>query len=181
MVIQEVDVLKNREICERVKQLYLSAFPKEERLPWWLLRLSSRRRGIGLSAYLADGVFCGMTYHIFTDHGLMIMFFSVDRELRAKGYGSAILSYLKQQYADKALLLHVEPLDEVDAPNHAERVRRMAFYSKNGFLDTGMDVFDVGGRFRILANGEADIVKAYRQAFYRLSFYLWRVRVCCGE
>lgn len=177
MQIIQVDVLKDKQLSKKAKQVYLSAFPRSERLPWWVLRLFSKRRNIELCAYLADGAFCGLTYHFLTDHGVMIMFFAVDAKLRAKGYGSAILSYLKQTYADKALLLHVEPLDETDAPNYGERVRRLAFYKKNGFGETGWDVFEIGGRFSILACGTADIVTEYRQAFKTFSFGLWKVRL----
>lgn len=177
MQITHVDLSKDKRLSKQAKQVYLSAFPRSERLPWWVLRLFSKRRNIELCAYLADGVFCGLTYHFLTDHGVMIMFFAVDAKLRAKGYGSAILSYLKQTYADKALLLHVEPLDEANAPNYGERVRRLAFYKKNGFCETGWDVFEIGGRFSILASGNADIVSEYRQAFRAFSFGLWRVRL----
>ena len=181
MQIKQVDITKNKHLCKQAKRLYCSAFPRSERLPWSLLRLFARRRDIGLSAYLADGKFCGLTYHFLTDHGVMIMFCAVETNLRAKGYGSAILSYLKQTYAEKTLLLHVEPLDETDAPNYGERVRRLAFYKKNGFCETSWDVFEIGGRFSILSCGNADIVTEYRKAFRLFSFGLWKVKLQKNE
>ena len=177
MLIETVDLCQDKSVARVAHALYRSAFPKEERLPWWMLRLCAKRRGVELCGYVADGVFCGLTYHVVTDDGVMIMFFAVDGALRSKGYGSAILTHLKARYASKALLLHVEPLDEPTVPNYADRVRRLHFYEKNGFRDTGIDVFDVGGRFRVLACGETNIEKAYREAFYTLSFHLWRVRL----
>ena len=176
-----IDLIQNKSLSADAHNLYRSAFPKEERIPWSLLRLCAKRRGVELCGYLADGTFCGLTYHIVTNDGVMIMFFAVDGTLRSKGYGSAILAHLKELYAPRALLLHVEPLDDPTAANYADRVRRLRFYERNGFCDTGLDVRDVGGWFRILACGNADLKRAYRKAFYALSFGFWRVRLKSGE
>ncbi len=176
MQIQKINVLKNKAIAKEAKATYLAAFPRAERLPWWVLCLVARRRRVELCAYTDGEKFCGLTYHVLTDHGVMILYFAIEGQTRGKGYGSAILSYLKALYADKTLLLHIEPTDEVDAPNYAERCRRLAFYRRNGFVETGVDVTEVGGRFCILANGaEVDLVREYRQAFRTLSFGLFRV------
>ena len=45
----------------QIRQLYTTAFPKEEQMPWYVLRLLSLRRGRGVEGYYADGRFCGMT------------------------------------------------------------------------------------------------------------------------
>ena len=181
MHIQKIDLTRSRIHADSAYQIYRSAFPKEERIPWQMLRFCAKRRNVELCGYLADGVFCGFTYHAVTDDGIMIMFFAVDGTLRSQGYGAAILAHLKALYAPRALLLHVEPLDDPTAANYAERVRRLRFYERNGFCDTGVDVLDVGGWFRILACGDADVKSAYRKAFYALSFGFWRVRLKNGE
>ena len=91
MQITHVDLSKDKRLSKQAKQVYLSAFPRSERLPWWVLRLFSKRRNIELCAYLADGVFCGLTYHFLTDHGVMIMFFAVDAKYGTGGRWRSIV------------------------------------------------------------------------------------------
>lgn len=165
---------KWREVGEKneAKALYLSAFPKEERLPWWLLCLCSARRGMGITAYYSDGVFCGITVSAATDKVLFLLFFAVADGCRGKGCGSEILKLLKREYPGRAIVLNVEPLDET-AENAAQRVSRMRFYNRNGFFDTGYDIDEVGGTFRVLSDGPLE-PQAYLKVFGRMSFGLWR-------
>lgn len=158
------------------KELYCTAFPKEERLPWWVLRLSTLERGVALTAYYDDGEFCGFTHTTVTDEVLFVMFFAVHETLRGQGYGSAILNYLKQTYPGKAIILNVELLDET-APNFPERIARMRFYEKNGFFDTGYNIAEVGGVFRVLSTVPELDIRAYRNVFRKLSFGLWNPEI----
>ena len=156
------------------RALYSRAFPKEERLPWWVLRLSALVRGVELTAWYEGGNFCGFTHTTATEDVLFVMFFAVEEGCRGRGYGSAILSRLKQ--SGRKIILNVEPLDET-ADNAAERVRRMAFYQKNGFFDTGYDIEEVGGVFRVLSTVPELDVEGYLKVFRRLSFGMWRPKI----
>ena len=62
-------------------------------------------------------------------------------------------------------------------PNYPQRLRRYNFYLRNGFLDTGWDVWEVGGKYRILASRCEPVVNIYPQAFRRLTFGLWDGRL----
>jgi GNAT superfamily N-acetyltransferase len=153
--------------------LYQTAFRQEERLPWSVLRLMTLLNCVSLNAYYDDSKFCGFTHNTVTDDYVFIMFFAVREDLRGSGYGSAILNYLKQQYSNKAIILNVEPLDE-RAANSDERIRRMRFYQKNGFYDTGYDIKEVGGVFRVLSTKPDLDVSAYLNVFRKLSFGFWK-------
>ena len=61
MQLTAIDANKNPVILQKVKDLYIHAFPHEERLPWWLLRLNSCRRDIDLTAWMDGDKFCGFT------------------------------------------------------------------------------------------------------------------------
>ena len=160
----------------QVKSLYRTAFPKEERLPWWVLRFWAFTGRGQLTAYYDGQTFCGMTVSATAGDIFYIMFFAVDEPLRGQGYGSGILEYLKRENPGKTILLNVELLDET-APNNAQRIRRMAFYQKNGFFDTGMDIREVGGRFRILSStGKVD-TGAYQRVFGKLSWGFWKPKI----
>ena len=158
------------------KELYAQAFPKEERLPWWVLRLSTLVPDVALTAYYDGANFCGFTHTTSTDKVLFLMFFAVQSDLRGKGYGSAILDYLKRQNPGKAIVLNVEPLDPT-VSNAQERVNRMLFYRKNGFYDTGYDITEVGGIFRVLSTVPKLDTNAYRKVFRKISLGLWRPKI----
>ena len=80
---------------KEAKAIYLEAFPKEERLPWWLLRLNATRQGIDITGWLEDGQLRGITVSV-TEGGLhFLLFFAIHPQFRGRGYGSAILEALK--------------------------------------------------------------------------------------
>lgn len=64
------------------------------------------------------------------------MFFAVERSLRSKGYGSAILREIQSRYPDKKIIISIESCDE-SAPDIVLRKRRKAFYLRNGYRETG--------------------------------------------
>ena len=170
-MLNKVDILKSPLAEKQAKALYLTAFPKEERLPWWLMRLNAHRKGIDLTAWMEDGRFQGFTSSVTVEGLHFLLFFAVDSP--GQGYGSAILSALREEYGNIAL--NVELLEET-ALNYPQRLRRFSFYQKNGFTDTGHDVWEVGGRLRILATQPLDI-KQYKKIFLKLSLGLWDVKM----
>ncbi len=174
MNITTADITKDKTLARQAKALYLSAFPKEERLPWWILSLNARRRDIDLTAFLADGRFCGFTASVTVEGLHFLLFFAVAEELRGQGYGSAILAAI--QAAHPRVTLNVEPLLP-DAPNLSQRQQRFAFYGKNGFFDTGWYVWEVGGMFRVLSTERVLDPAQYRKVFRKLTFGVWTVRL----
>jgi GNAT superfamily N-acetyltransferase len=172
--MHSVDLNHAPQLCKQAKALYHSAFPREERLPWWLLRLNARRSGIDLTAFLDGDTFCGFTASVTAENMHFLLFFAIPDDLRGKGYGSAILSQLRQTY--EVVTLNVELLDEA-APNYSQRLQRFAFYRKNGFFDTGYHVWEVGGKFRVLGTDPQLDVAAYKKAFKKLSMGVWNVKL----
>lgn len=119
---------------KQVQSLFLSAFPKEERPPFRLLkRRAAQGRGDMLCAK-EDDAFVGFAYMICHDDLAYLFFLAVDEGQRGKGYGSAILSAIKERYAQCRIFLAREMLDP-SASNIDQRVKRRAFYLRNGFLD----------------------------------------------
>ena len=133
MDLTKIDINQSRSLQKQAKALYLQAFPKEERLPWWLLRLNAQRKGIDLTAFMDGDRFCGFTASVTVENTHFLLFFAIDPDLRGKGYGSAVLSLLRREY--QTVCLNIELLIP-SAPNLEERQKRFAFYQKNGFCDT---------------------------------------------
>ncbi len=163
---------ESRDLSE-AKRLYRTAFPKEEQMPFWTLRFLTLIKGIELTCYREDDCFCGFTYTVTEGSVVFVLFFAVSADLRGKGYGSSILAELKKRNPNRSIILNVEPLD-ADAENAEERVRRMRFYEKNGFFDTGYDIEEIGGTFRVLATEKEIDMNAYLRVFGRMSFGLWK-------
>ena len=174
MALSQMDILRHPQVEKRAKALYHSAFPKEERLPWWLLKLNAHRQGIDLTAWMEGDTFCGFTASVTVDGLHFLLFFAVDTPRQGMGYGSAILSKLRETYRN--VVLNVELLEE-SAPNYPQRLRRFAFYQKNGFFDTHYDVWEIGGRFRVLSTQPQLDVVGYKKLFRRLSLGFWNVKV----
>jgi len=131
------------------------------------------RKMTNITVYYEDDVFCGFTFDVTEGDIFFVMFFAVNSEIRNRGYGSAILDFIRSKYPRKEIMLHIEPLDEAEA-NYSERVRRLRFYEKNGFYDTGYDVDEVGGTFYVLSTAQTFDEKAYLRLFRKMSFGFWQ-------
>lgn len=133
-----------------VKRLYKSAFPKEERAPFYMLkRRAIQGRGELLIAR-KDEKLIGFAYLLTYRDLVYLFYFAIHEEVRGSGYGSRILQTLKDRYAGKRFFLAREQLDK-SADNYDQRVQRHGFYLKNGLSDLpirlkeGNVVYDVMG------------------------------------
>lgn len=169
-------ILEEKFDFSEANRLYRAAFPKEERVPLGLLRLLTLRRGVDLICYREGETFCGFTYTVTDGNVVFVLFFAVDEALRGRGYGSSILKLLWEKNPGKTVILNVEPLDP-NAENAEERVRRVRFYENNGFFDTGYDIDEIGGTFRVFATEKCIDVGAYLKVFGRMSFGLWKPKI----
>lgn len=174
MELCAVDLNRAPGLRKQARALYLTAFPKEERLPWWILRLNACRRGIDLTAFLDGDIFCGFTASVTVDDLHFLLFFAIDEGQRGKGYGSAVLQKLQKEH--QTVMLNVELLDPA-ADNYEQRKRRFAFYQRNGFVDTGYHVWEVGGKFRVLSTDPVLDVHQYKKIFKKLTLGLWDVKL----
>lgn len=178
MNLHSVDATKDPGISKLVRDLYHRAFPDEERLPWWILRLNSCRQDIDLTAWMDGEKFCGFTSSVTVEGLHFLLFFAVAEDCRSMGYGSAILQAIQKEHP--AVVLNIELLDP-DAPNYPERLRRFAFYRKNGFHDARYHVWEVGGKFRVLTTRLPLDVARYKNVFRKLTLGFWNVKLLEAE
>ncbi len=141
-----------REYYKTVKALYLSAFPKEERPPFYLLK-SREKNGKGDFYIAKDGEeLIGFAYVIPYLDTAYLYYFAVMENFRGKGYGSAVLTELKKVYDGFRFYLARESLDE-NSSNYDERVRRHRFYLKNGFADLPIKIKEASVTFDVMGIG----------------------------
>lgn len=174
--MEKINIKDDKIAREKVKALYFEAFPKEELMPWWLIRLINHRKGAEVCAYMDGDIFCGFTHTYAVDDMIFLLYFAVDDKIRGKGYGSKILTMLKEINPNKTITLNAEPLDE-NAENIEQRKKRLLFYKKNGFYDTSYMAKDIGGYFSVLSTNEKLDVETFTKLFSKLTFGLMQADV----
>jgi GNAT superfamily N-acetyltransferase len=130
--VEKVNVKNKR----KVKEIYYSAFPKEERMPFWLMLILAKMWHTKFFSFYDNDVLCGFIYMGINKRLGFIMFFAVDENIRSKGYGSRILQKVQSMYPDRKIIVSIERCD-VSAKDIDDRIRRKEFYLKNGYVDTG--------------------------------------------
>lgn len=152
---------------EAFSDLYLTAFPEEERIDAAMLLASAQAPACSFVAYFDEGAFCGFTFEIDLDRAHYVVFLAVNDKIRSRGYGTRILSHIRERAAGKPLVLDVEPLDDA-APNARQRERRVRFYERNGFSPTGYQLAVGSVRYAVLStDGFADM-QALKADFCKL-------------
>ena len=148
----------------RVRRLYESAFPANERRPFEVLLSGFDGQGELLALY-HEGCFAGFISLLTCADITHILYFAIEEPLRNQGLGSAALETLKALKPGQRLIADLEALLP-DAPNHAQRVRRRAFYQRAGFSPSGVSYRWQGETYELMVFGGGLSEAAYL-AFWR--------------
>ena len=147
-------------------------FPAAELKP-----LEMIKKGIAEGYYRFLGLFdgdeiIGYTGLIYHEDACLIDYLAVMPEWKNRGIGSVMLKLLKAYLKDTEYVIgEVEiPACGEDEAERNLRSRRMDFYLRSGFYDTGMDVSVFGVRFRLLAFADKphdgqEILTRYRNIY----------------
>ena len=119
---------------EQIKQLYETAFPEDEQIPWKDLMCLVEEMPLDFTAYYDGKEFVGFTIVYPRKSFNWFWYFAVREELRGKGYGQQILTLLLERYEGQSFVLDMESTTQV-CDNLEERRKRQAFYLRNGFRD----------------------------------------------
>lgn len=176
IILTAKSVNKKLNEYSEIKNLCATAFPKNEQMPMWILLLLSKRNGIDFTAYYDNDTFCGISYTVFKNNTVFVLYLAVNDKIRSKGYGSKILDSIKKNYNGKSIVLNIEPLDS-NAENYEQRVKRFEFYKRNGFSSTNHLINDISGKYLILSTSKSFSVKAYKDTIKKLSFGFYNPKV----
>ncbi len=124
---------------QRIKSFLEENFPEEQRMPMPVLNFLCKFKQCNLTGYYEDDLFIGVFFHIEFPHTVYLFYFAVNEQIQNKGYGTRMLEDLKQQFSGKSISTLIETMDE-SAENYPQRVKRLAFYERNGFHTTGISV-----------------------------------------
>ncbi len=124
-----------KEVCKFMKRV----FPKEELIPMWAIRLITYfKKNYDFKVYYEGDLFIGILFTIESKDTLFVFYIAINDEIHSKGYGSKLLNVLFEKYPEKAITLFIETMDDKNAKNYEQRVKRLAFYERNGFIHTGI-------------------------------------------
>ena len=158
---------ENTKNLEEIKQLYLDAFPFEERIPFYIMVLVGNDKGVEFLSIYDDDTWLGFIHTLVGDELSYIFYFAIDNRLRRSGYGSKILHEYKKIHP--RLSLAIEPIEE-NSDNIKQRRKRLEFYKKNGFESLDTMVVEMGIEFELMgAKGmeikESDYKKLVKKFF----------------
>ena len=123
-----------RQDVRQMKKLYVEAFPKAERRPWWLIAKKRREGASDVWAVCADGEFVGMAVTLNCGDRVLLDYFATQAQKRGSGIGAKALALLQEKYADKLFLLEVETTKKPSAEAEL-RARRKNFYLRCGMVE----------------------------------------------
>ena len=138
---------ENTKNLEDIKQLYMDAFPFEERIPFYIMVLVGNDRGVEFLSIYDDDTWLGFIHTLVGEKLSYIFYFAIDGGLRQSGYGSKIIREYKKIHPK--LSLAIEPIEE-DSDNIKQRKKRLAFYEKNGFETLDTRVVEMGVEFELM-------------------------------
>ena len=159
--LTQIPVPNDGPIANKVKEIYERSFPPEEQIPLPELLKSAEMDQVSFLSWIdpslpagedgADNV-VALTFSFAFPDLFYLGFLAVDGRTRSAGYGSRILAHFRERYAGIPQLLEIEPLTR-EAANYQQRMRRLAFYERNGFTVTNMITHEADQTYRVLARG----------------------------
>lgn len=138
---------ENTKNLEDIKQLYMDAFPFDERIPFYIMVSVGNDRGVEFLSIYDDDTWLGFIHTLVGEKLSYIFYFAIDGGLRQSGYGSKIIREYKKIHPK--LSLAIEPIEE-DSYNIKQRKKRLAFYEKNGFETLDTKVVEMGVEFELM-------------------------------
>lgn len=118
-----------------IKRLYYRAFPDYEQEAWLRLMFKRLFWRADFIAFYDEQRLVGFTYLVHHQEIHYLLYLAVNDQVRSRGYGSQILKQVSQMYVNDTLVLDIEQ-PNVNAANNHQRLRRLHFYQKNGFVLT---------------------------------------------
>lgn len=146
----KIEHAKTKEQLEKIKKLYIKAFPLCERKPFsMMLKKRSEKMMEIMCIEEDDGTFVGLAITVLYNDIVLLDYFAILDEQRCNGKGSQALKILTERYKDKRFFLEAESTKE-ECKDIAVRKRRKEFYLRNGMTETGIDVVLFGVPMELL-------------------------------
>ena len=133
----------------RIYRLYHSSFPIREKKPFFSMVKRNRNGKMDMWYLEESGSYIGLAITMKWKDMVLLDYFAIRKDLRAKGYGGKALALLQNYYKGKRFLLEIENVYG-NAHNQIDRERRKKFYLKNNMKSMKMFVHLFGTDMEIL-------------------------------
>ena len=145
---------KNENEIKKIKNLYYSAFPKNELINFDIFFSKNDFKGKKIFAFFDQTIFVGFAIIITKLKISNILYLAIESELRGKGYGTQVLKNISNFYQNNRIVVDVEDPDKTEI-NKDERLKRIKFYLNAGFKLTNIKYFWEGEYYIIMvSNGD---------------------------
>lgn len=162
----------SKEQLDQIKELYEGSFPKSEKKPFGMMTAKQKE---GLYEILAiedeRGNFCGLAIMILAGGLVLLDYFAIDPRCQGSGMGSAALLELRERYGSDKIVVEIERTTGAEAEaaeNARERIRRKAFYLRNGMVPVGFLVNLFGVEMEVLTFGRELTFAEYYAVYDRV-------------
>lgn len=170
----------NQNLWKQIREIYVEAFPKAERKPFFVVRSSVKKGAAQLLTAMEEGVLQGFVMIIPHKDMVMVDYLAVSRKVRSRGTGSKIIQQVCGRFPGRKIVLLIERQDDA-AANNAQRIARRKFYLKNGFAPSGIHITGRSGDMEILNFGgtvsEKEFMELQQHALGKLLFRLSGIRL----
>jgi len=171
---------QNDDNYTKVIDLYKEAFTTAQRIPTWVLKLKLRKGKAGFNVLYENDTWIGLIYTTKFEDIVLIHFLAICESFRSGGYGSKVMDAMKVMHGEKRIVLNIEKLDPQEK-NFEQRVKRKAFYEKNGFSSSGYFVKEPGEELEMLIFGgcitKEEIEAMYKDLFGSIIDFLLRPKI----
>lgn len=153
MEIVKVD--KNSELLPEIWEIYRSVFPEYERVPEKaVLSIIDTCPTATLCAYTENNTVAAMTLAFdFPEFPFIyLLFLGVSPKAQGGGIGTRVLNELKKK-SGRPILLEMEVVNDPHAENPEQRQRRLRFYQRNEFKQTGLLLYSDGIPYEVMVHG----------------------------
>ena len=136
------------------------AFPEGQRIPLEIFLPFAEQQLLDVKCLCEGSLVVGFYVLIPDEQIRFLSFLAIDPQHRSQGYGSEVLRRLKVDAKNRPLTLCIESLD-CRAENIQQRVKRKAFYLRNGFHETGHHQSFHGNQYEVLCSSETYSHRAF--------------------
>ena len=165
-------ILTTEEITDTYNRYMKKDFPRDELKPLSRIIFSLDRGQYICYGIFNNGTLCGYAYFAsIVNEGktyYLLDYFAIVERFRDKGVGSEFLRQLYDKVCDvEAVLCEVETVDGISGNENIIRNRRISFYLRNRFIETGVNASSFGVDFMLLEldlgrkHGKDEIRKYY--------------------
>lgn len=168
----------------QIKEIYMEAFPKAERKPYFVLRHWAKKKKAIVMTASENGQVLGFVVLIPYKDMVMVDYLAVSAKIRSRGTGSFIMEQICRRFSGKKMALLIERPDDT-APNREQRTARRKFYMKNGFTSADLFVTGASGEMEVLNRGGRISKEKYlslqKYALGKILFKLSRIKAAYGK